>query len=249
MRKFSETEKQYIRTLCEETRTHISYLPINLLESTLVNYRVSYTTGADTLDFQREEGNVNIDEIIDIENKALELSLLLDYLEKCGLIKYVNNNVSNGNDDVITVGIRIPENQVYISEQIDPIVTEQLTKAATHRVFVSHTLRELVQNQFKSMEDMMLDEAKKQGCLAHTAVIISIVSFVLNFCLSQCTTQHVVVDECHATNNGCSTMNMQDNAPHVAKGSTDDTLIRKTQNDSIQLKSNKNNFKTKNSKQ
>lgn len=198
MRRFSDREKWYIRTLCDATRNpRSSYLAINLIENVFYTQKVKYTVGSQDLIFYRETQQLEPGEQIAVENTILEIVLLLDFLEKNGLIRYVNDQDPIAANNPITIGERVYDNTIAIVKQTAPIVVEQLTQAASHRVLVGQTLRELVANDFKSYEDMSLDESKKQTKYARGAVIIAIVAPFVTFCVNQCFTQHVVVDECH----------------------------------------------------
>ena len=165
MRRFSDKEQKYISRLCEATRnTRDSYMPINLLYDYLYNKGVGYTTGSDVLVFDRKVDDVDISEMIAIENTVIELALLLDYLEKNGLIKYVEDRPGEkGNviGKVIEGGI---------PKKTAPIVTEQLTKASSYRIVVGETLRDLVINNFKTSEDKTLEAALQQGELAQRSL-------------------------------------------------------------------------------
>lgn len=217
MRRFSEKEKENIRILCEEARdSHAIILPINLLYDTLKKNRVSYTVGADTLAFHWGKEKVEIGRVIAVENSILEVSLLLDYLEKNGLIKYIEDQNTIKGRKPITVGIKAPEHILTVFKTIDPIISEQLSKASTYRVYVGQTLRELVNNNFKTYEDLALDESIKQTAIAGKtlknslktlkkakdqtryallAVIIAIVTPFVTYCVSQCSPQRVVIED------------------------------------------------------
>ncbi len=165
MRRFSDREKDYISRLCEATRNpRNSFLPINLLNNYLYSIGVGYTTGSDILVFDREVDDVIPSEIIAIENTVIELALLLDYLEKNGLIKYVEDQPAEGG---IIIGKRI---EGRIHKETAPIVTEQLTKASSYRIVVGETLRDLVINNFKTSEDKTLEAALQQGELAQRSL-------------------------------------------------------------------------------
>jgi hypothetical protein len=170
VRKFSPAEQGYIKTLCEATENRrVSYRPINLLKQILIDNNISYTVGSDTLDFHWN-GKIDTGEIISIENFILELALLLDYLEKNGLIKYIEEQNKEVGIKTITVGNPVVENKLVASKTIDPIIMSQLSKAATYRVFVSQPLRELYKNDFKSIEEMTLEESKEQTQYAYTTL-------------------------------------------------------------------------------
>ena len=258
MRHFSEREKEYICKLYERTRNlRDSYLAINLLYDYLYKNGVSYTVGSNNLVFDRKVDNVDSSEMIAIENTVLELTMLLDYLEKNGLIMYVKDHP----EEKGAVMGKVIKNG--ISKPTAPIVTEQLTKASSYRIVVGETLRDLVINNFKTYEDQTLELARHQSELALTSLneakeqtrnaieateqaqkqtrlaqesliesrlqtqkatealkeaqkqtkkanvntfIASLALFVsiITFCLSQCSTQHVIVDECHQSDKACS---------------------------------------------
>ena len=165
MRRFSDKEQKYISRLYEETRNpRNSFLPISLLSDYLYNKGVGYTTGSDVLVFDRKVDDVDISEMIAIENTVIELALLLDYLEKNGLIKYVEDRPGEKGN---VIGKEI---EGGIPKKTASIVTEQLTKASSYRIVVGETLRDLVINNFKTSEDKTLEAALQQGELAQRSL-------------------------------------------------------------------------------
>ena len=165
MRSFSEKEKNYISRICEATRNpRDSFFPVNLLFDYLYNNNACYITGTNYLEFDRNVGDVIVSELIAIENTILELTLLLEYLEKNGLLVYVKDQSAQKGaviGKVIKGGIK---------KITAPIITEQLTKASSFRIVVGQTLRDLVTNDFKTNEDLMLEAAKEQSKLAQRSL-------------------------------------------------------------------------------
>ncbi|MBQ7150080.1 MAG: hypothetical protein IJS06_03870 [Prevotella sp.] len=165
MRRFSEKEKEYISRIYEATRNpRNSFLAVNLLYDYLLEKDACYITRTNYLKFDRKLDNVNSSEIIAIENHILELAMMLDYLEKNGLIMYVKDHTAKSN---IFIGKVI---EGGIDKITTPLVTEQLTKASSYRIVVGETLRDLVINNFKTSEDLALEAARQQSMLAQESL-------------------------------------------------------------------------------
>lgn len=165
MRRFSNKEKEYISRLCEATRNpRDSYLATSLLYEYMYEHGVGYVAGSDNLLFDRELGNVDTPEIVAIENQILELTMLLDYLEKNRLILYVEDKPEEAD---VVIG-KVVKNG--IAKPTAPIVAKQLTRASSYRVIVGQTLRDLVINNFKTSEDLALEAAQQQSKLAQESL-------------------------------------------------------------------------------
>lgn len=168
MRRFSKQEKNYIRELCDNAKPGKSYIPANLLYWTFHEENVAFDATTREFIFYRPKEENDNTALLSIEGKIIEATLLLDYLEKEGLIFYIKD--SNGGLDYFGV----PKNSNLIDtnttvpkcKQVPEGIEGPLMKSMNHRVIVGQTLIDYVDNGFKTVEDLQLDEARAQSKIA-----------------------------------------------------------------------------------
>lgn len=138
--------------------------------------------------------------IMEIENNIASISLLIDDLIKNRLIKLVK------------VGANLPflymVNKGTIYDKIDSNIFYILKQSFYSKVYISAELKELVSNDFKTYEDIQLEEARKQTesasaslaearkqtgkaktqtYLSIIAVVLSVIAIIVSFFVPGCT--------------------------------------------------------------
>ena len=165
MRRFSKQEKIYIRELCKKAKPEKSYIPANLLYWTFHRENVAFDANTHELIFYRPNGERENETLLSIEGKIIEATLLLDYLEKEGLIFYIKD--SNGGLDYF--GVPKKSNLIDLNttvakcKRVPEEIENPLMKSMNYRVIVGQTLIDYVDNGFKTVEDLQLDEARIQS--------------------------------------------------------------------------------------
>lgn len=222
MRKFSEREQQTIRLLIEGTANSYSYVLFNVYNDITYRRNVEFQYGKDKsqLVFYRKNLNqVTPEELLEIENEIMEISLLISYLQANGLIYLIENtsvNVLNKAGGFLKNGL------VAVGMNLDSNIAKILHDSLNHRVFVGYTLRELASNGFKSIEERTLEEAQtmvgeakrqadaadtqageakqqtliaqKQTRLSFRAVILSIISIIIGVISSVLVAKYITMD-------------------------------------------------------
>lgn len=214
MRKFNAFEKEFIRKIDEEiTDGGIVYSPLKEFfqkNKMAVSLQQQDADGIkkDSSDYfkppflslYREKGAEKLDfsERLRKINQFYEHYFLLERLADNNLISVfslegqLEKEIFPKNDD----------NNLELDFLV-PINTEQalfINKLVNGQVFVTQTLRDLVRNDFKSLEEQTLEEAKaqtdlaqaslseakKQTCRSLGAVIVAVVGIIVSVCLSKC---------------------------------------------------------------
>ena len=202
MRKFSELEKSYIKHLVKKS-DYQSNFPINILDGLFVNRKVVFDAHKEDepylIFYRKENEEFSLPaEIKELNNAFMELALLIRYLKDQGLIQQIDYKkkrliyppVDEKDDDTLENYKR--EGLHSIAEKMDKIAADFLLECVNKSVFVGQTLKDLVDNDFKSIEERSLDEAKKQTKYARTAVYVAIFAMILSVVLSKCS---VTLDE------------------------------------------------------
>ena len=202
MRKFSELEKSYIKHLVKKS-DYQSNFPINILDGLFVNRKVVFDAHKEDepylIFYRKENEDFSLPaEIKELNNAFMELALLIRYLKDQGLIQQIDYKkkrliyppVDEKDDDTLENYKR--EGLHSIAEKMDKIAADFLLECVNKSVFVGQTLKDLVDNDFKSIEERSLDEAKKQTKYARTAVYVAIFAMILSVVLSKCS---VTLDE------------------------------------------------------
>jgi len=167
MRRFTDIEKKYIKKLCDNAEPGAFYIAANLFYEFFISHGVAYVLNSKQLIFYRRREEVTPDEIKNIKDEVIEIAFLLEYLEKEGLIYYIEDN-NNSLPDIGVLGENIIQENKFIkvTVEIDPKTESVLRKTMTYRVIAGQTLRDFVDNGFKTVEDLQLDEARAQSKIA-----------------------------------------------------------------------------------
>ena len=178
MRKFSQTEQRTIRNLVNNASGSLSYVLANAYNDVFYQRRVKYSKGK--LIFYLEDVNTlnDVDDILSIEKEIIDISFLLDYLIKNRYINIIEDPSSA--DPLEEIGGFLADGLTPIEKPIDSSVAKILENALNHRVFISEDLIQLVNNDFKTVEEMALDEARKQTNYSRRSVLIAILAIVLS---------------------------------------------------------------------
>ena len=191
MRKFSELEKSYIKHLVKKS-DYQSNFPINILDGLFVNRKVVFDAHKEDepclIFYRKENEEFSLpSEIKELNNAFMELASLIRYLKDQGLILQIDYNekrlvyppVDDKDDDTLEKYKR--EGLHSIARKMDKIAADFLLECVNKSVFVGQTLKDLVDNDFKSIEERNLDEAIKQTKSAHITMLISTVSMMIAF--------------------------------------------------------------------
>ena len=181
MRLFSEKEKQIINILLTGVENSDTYLPINAYNDIFYGKNVEFVPSKMQLVFYIPSGNtIDHHRILNIYYEILEISLLLDYLKKEGLLYQISMPSSN---PLSTIGGFNSNGLQGVTMAIDPNIGQILLDSISNPIYVSQTLKDLADNNFLSLEGRALKEAKIQTRLSLLAVVLSILSVILNIIL------------------------------------------------------------------
>lgn len=164
MRKFSDREKEAIKRMTEGVERSNSYVLVNSYNDIFYHRKVEFHYDEDqsALVFCREKMmDISSEEILAIENDIMEVSLLIDYLMKNGLIYLIKDTPGQKKQrDIANFdNTNLPQS---IQKTLDQKVASILYESMNHRIFVGYTLKDYVTNGFKTIEDLALEEAQHQ---------------------------------------------------------------------------------------
>lgn len=186
MRKFSNLEQTAIRALVRGVQNSHSYLPINAYQDIFYQKNIGFRDSACELIFYRPIDQINHDEILEIESEIIEISLLLGYLEENRLIYYLHED-TRPEDLIHEMGIRNNEPGVYqITKSFDVGAYNHLVHAINHRVFVSQELKDIVANDFETIEEKSFKESRTQTKWSIAATAIAVIALLVSL-LKDCT--------------------------------------------------------------
>ena len=223
MRKFNQTEQAIIRKLVKETHEHIDYLLINVYMDIFYQHPVEYNNGS--LIFY-SQGTHSAKEILEIEKKIIDISLLLSFLEENRYIYLIDDN-SSESEKLKNVGGYFTEGLKGIGKKLDPKMSKIIENALNHRAFVSEDLIQLVKNDFKTVEEQTLEEAKKQSRNSHKSVSIAFIAVVISVLipiLSIIFSSNVVKIDSNQYEQLCNRYSNQENYDELAHQPQTDTL-------------------------
>ena len=186
MRKFSTEEQRIILQLVNGASSSQPYLPINLFNDIFQSGDVGFDYKKSSLFFKlnnRQKPSVGF--MLGVYNVILERVMLLDYLQSEGLVYIVHMATSTNTS--YAIGLNGNSNPV-VQHSIEPSIARSLLKFINDPIYVGETLKAYVDSDFRSIDELSLDEAKKQTAeskcqtyLSLFAVAISFVALILSF--------------------------------------------------------------------
>lgn len=163
MRKFSLYEQDIIRWVVEQSNGTTFYILINAYKDIFYRKKVKYRPNTDVLIFYRDIDTVeDPNEILSVYSEIVETSLLIDYLFKNRYVQVIES----ADTPIDVIGGFDADRLNPINKPISPEISKILTYSCQNAIFVSQDLKELVDNDFKTIEELSLEEARKQTIAA-----------------------------------------------------------------------------------
>lgn len=151
MRKFNDKEKEIIKSIYNNYNKSTSgYVLFNVFYNELYSLGAFYYNGKFVVDQAKQN------EIRSIEIRIMDVYSLLSFLEINGYILLEDYSIPTDKDD-------IPN---FIKEPIVCSISKEckkiIDKSRSNKLFVTTKFIDLVSNDFKTYEDIQLEEARKQ---------------------------------------------------------------------------------------
>lgn len=209
MRKLSDLEKSYIKHLVKKSDYRTNF-PINILDSLFANRKIVFDARKKDepylIFYRKENEEFSLPaEVKELSNAFMELASLVRYLKDQGLILQIDCEnerriyppIDEKDDDTLESYKR--EGLHSIAEKMDKNAADFLLECVNKSVFVGQTLKDLVDNDFKSIEERSLEETKKQTKKASwtlgtsvATLFVAVVTMIISIVLSKCS---VTLDE------------------------------------------------------
>lgn len=180
MRKFSPKEKEYIRNLVKLKRTEdfMTKYPIDYLFNRFNSEGIVFDASDmnnPRFAFYRNENKFISKDVENLCDEFLEFAVLMRYLKECGLIFLFSRDEKR---------LIFPANGKY--DDLEPFphplhkeIAKLLFECINCSIYITQALVDVVQNDFKSIEERNLDEAKKQTEKAHKTMVISAFTMIV----------------------------------------------------------------------
>ena len=187
MRKFSAKEQEFIKKLVENSRNTKDNYPINILDKFFLSHKFDYDGRNPSCPcievWAPNIQAVNIDTIVDISISLFEVAMLLKYLKDEGLIYTINYNANYSVIREWKANGVIP-GYVKCSYRIDARTSDALIECINYAVFVGQTLKDLVDNDFMTIEERSLNEAKIQSKYSRWTLFVAILTLFITSVVS-----------------------------------------------------------------
>lgn len=178
MREFTEIEKGYIKSFIDAKSTHRVF-DVCSIYAKLMSSEVGIDFNNGILYYYTNESDFM--SLAQAELKLTDITLLFQYLEKNGYLVFTNTENY--------AGINAPKPNASCKKNLSDEVACLIKHYANCQVYVTSIMIDLVKNNFKSLEEQMLDEAKLQTTNASKqlkwsgiAVALSFVSIIASTC-------------------------------------------------------------------
>ena len=143
-----------------------------------LNPQGSLTQSSPTLTFLvANQNQINLNAIQNIKQSLYELALLLEYLTKEGLLYKIQ--IPNHSNTYYYDPYGIPPGATTAVLQLESCISDFLVSCINEPVYVGETLKELSKNNFVSVEERALEEAKKQTKTSLHSLYIAIVALLV----------------------------------------------------------------------
>ena len=177
-------------------KSSLSYVLINVYNDVFYKKKVEYKDGE--LWFYRKHSDLDglncVDELLSIEKEIIEVSFLIEYLKKTRLIYIIDDNTQEGNY-LTSVGGFIKDGLMPIRKALDKTVCSILDEAMNNRVFVSTDLIQLVNDNFKTLEERALEESRKQTKYSRWSFMLALLALVISMIAAFFTKNEVTLNE------------------------------------------------------
>lgn len=184
MRTFTAKENRFIGEMIESASVANAYISINMFNDIFQTGKVAFDSQAACLSFLCENGEIpSHDYMLGVYNKILERVMLLQYLEKEGLVYLVPMPSSMGALHQLG-GIQKYSQRVQFP--VNPSISSYLNRLMNEPLYVGETLKAYVANGFRTLDKMALDEAMKHTKIARWSMVVAIVALFISILLSRC---------------------------------------------------------------
>lgn len=170
MRQFTEEDKRVIRNFVEHAGDSATFVLTNVLNDLFIGKTMAFD-GANLL-FNH---TIGVDQILEDEKQIVFRALLIKYLQDEGYIYIVDDAttvnpsrmIGNVNNPQLTAKKKLPKDVAHILASVNK------------RVYVTENLLSLVQNDFKTYEELSLEESMKQTHRATLGLVLSFVAIII----------------------------------------------------------------------
>ena len=176
MRKFSPKEQVIIRNLVNQAGSSLSYVLANAYNDIFYRHKVEYNNGF-LIFYSEDISKITADDILAVEKEIIDTSFLLDFLKENRYIHIIDDD---SQDQLDSIGGFFKDGLESISKKLDAKTSEIIVEALNHRVFISEDLVQLVNNDFKTIEEMALDEAREQTKYSRKSVRYAFIAIILS---------------------------------------------------------------------
>lgn len=155
MKQFSQEEKQLIYSIYQAKDSN-NYVLANIFNRWLFGEQAvgfDFEKNVVLFDFSR---NPSVDDTLDIQKDIIHTALLVKYLEQEGYIYLIDDNATVNKPT--TLG---PSFKQSLSVSLPPDIMNIISRT-TCRVYVSYALIQLVENDFKTYEELQLIASNSQ---------------------------------------------------------------------------------------
>lgn len=181
MRHFSNIEKASINQIVNYSGSDSTFVLANAYMDIFYQKKVEYRN--DSLFFYRSADLKDIEttELLSIHSRILEISLLISFLERERYIYLIDDNIQQNNVSALQ-NIFDKKGLVAIEVPMSNEIANIINRSINHRIFVSEDLKALVADNFESIEDKTLKQAKCQSILASITTVAAILSLIISAC-------------------------------------------------------------------
>lgn len=185
MRKFTEKEKKIIKKIVNEDRGKVRSFSAQTVYAEVFR-DLNNSIGIDLNEgvFYYYSNNNDLNNLTSAEQELIDTTLLLQYLDRLNLLVFTE-------DCEECIGINNARSGTSQKKIIPQEIQLLIKRYLNCKIYISSLLIDIVENDFKSLEELALDEAKKQTFKTKKqirnswiAIGVSILAVILSHCCS-----------------------------------------------------------------
>lgn len=194
MKTFTDDEKNVIKYIIQ-TSDENGFVIANLFEDCFYRYKFRYSFENKSLIFYRSIDSVELDDMLGLERFIIDRAFLIKYLIEQEYIIEVEDE--HPEEHPKSLGDFDTQGLVPIGKKLSSEISKLINNHSFKRAYISNKLIDLVNNDFLSLEQQMLEEAKQQTknskdtnrlskWMTLFAALTLASSIVLPICLNRC---------------------------------------------------------------
>jgi hypothetical protein len=176
MKQFDLEEKKCIEKICKIAESKSGVLT-NVFEDVLFGHGIAFDLARGAILYDIEKYENKIEDILLIQKIIIKRALLIKYLERNNYLYIIIDSVT---EPLSQIGDSF---KTSILQEL-PTDIADILRRTTYLVYIDSSLKDFISNNFKTIDDISIEEAKEQTKLARCTFKAAVISLLLSIVVS-----------------------------------------------------------------